>query len=146
MKHLITIVSLLMLLSSCCGSQTDNSADKFGLTSAELSALLVPVELYIESGVKGTSECAKRAFVPQATMSHVEADSIVVAPIRALYDFYDQTGPQDCSYELADCSVAGDAAMVRIESVFGEARFTDMFTMLKQGGEWRIVSKIFTVK
>lgn len=45
-----------------------------------------------------------------------------------------------------ECSVAGDVAMVRFESVFGDAHFTDMFALVKAGSEWKIVSKIYTVK
>lgn len=122
------------------------TSESFGLTTEEMAALMRPVELYIESGRKGSSEDARNAFAPLATMSHIEGDSLITLPIQALYDYYEQTGKQECSYELAACSVAGDVAMVRIESEFGDARFTDIFSLLKQGEEWKIVSKIFTVK
>ena len=71
------------------------------------------------------------------------SDSLVTVPIQALYDYYDQTGPHNASYEIADCSVAGDVAMVRIESKFGENEFSDMFTLVKDGVNWKIVSKVY---
>lgn len=56
----------------------------------------------------------------------------VTVPIQALYDYYDQTGPHNATYEISACSVAGDVAMVRIESKFGEAEFSDMFIAAMQ--------------
>lgn len=158
MKALSVIsISLLMAVSSCCcensqckpdscDNNTVAASESFGLKSEEMEALMRPVELYIESGRKGSSEDARKAFAPLATMSHMEGDSLITLPIQALYDYYDQTGKQECGYKLTACSVDGDVAMVRIESVFGDTRFTDIFSLLKQGEEWKIVSKIFTVK
>ena len=79
-------------------------------------------------------------------MSYAEGDSLVTVPIQALYDYYDQTGPQGVTYEIANCSVAGGVAMVRIESKFGETEFTDMFTLVKDGSDWKIVSKVYQTK
>lgn len=36
--------------------------------------------------------------------------------------------------------------MVRIESKFGEAQFSDMFTLVKDGADWKIVSKVYHAK
>ena len=67
-------------------------------------------------------------------------------PIQSLYDYYDQSGPHNATYEIADCSVAGDVAMVHIESKFGENEFTDMFTLVKDNSDWKIVSKVYQIK
>ena len=152
MKKLTLAILITMALSSCCGTNKSDTAANapqtanFGLSAEQMTALLRPVELYIESGIKGNSEAARKAFAPLATISHMEGDTLITLPIQALYDYYDTTGAQECSYELTACSVANDVAMIRIESVFGQARFTDMFTLLKVGSEWQIVSKVFTVK
>ena len=87
-----------------------------------------------------------KAFAPYATMSYVDSDSLVTVPIQALYDYYDETGPHSATYEIVDWSVAGDVAMVRIESDFGENAFTDMFTLVKEGADWKIVSKVYQTK
>lgn len=65
---------------------------------------------------------------------------------KALYDYYDQTGPHSASYEISSCSMADDVAMVRIESKFGESEFSDMFSLVKDGTDWKIVSKVYHVK
>lgn len=127
--------------SNSCGNNTIVTSESFGLTTEEMVALMRPVELYIESGRKGSSEDARNAFAPLATMSHIEGDSLITLPIQALYDYYEQAGKQECGYELTACSVAGDVAMIRIESEFGDARFTDIFSLLKQGRSGKLSAK-----
>jgi hypothetical protein len=39
--------------------------------------------------------------------------------------------------------VSGDAAVAKVELDFPDVTFTDYFSMLKIGGEWKIVNKIF---
>lgn len=79
-------------------------------------------------------------------MSFVDSGKLVSVPIKALFDYYDQTGAQPASYEISACNVASDVAIVRIESQFGETRFADMFTPAKDGDNWKIISKIYHVK
>jgi hypothetical protein len=39
--------------------------------------------------------------------------------------------------------VTGDAAVAKVELDFPDVKFTDYFSMLKVGGEWKIVNKSF---
>ena len=51
------------------------------------------------------------------------------------------------TYTVEDINVAGNIAFVRISSWFSKlASFNDMFTLAEQDGEWKIVSKIYSVK
>lgn len=95
---------------------------------------------------KGRQEDSGPAFAPTATMSYAEKGKLVSVPIKALFDYYDQTGPQPASYEIASCNVAADVAIVSIDSKFGETRFADMFTLVKDGNDWKIISKVYHVK
>ncbi|MDE7421989.1 MAG: nuclear transport factor 2 family protein [Muribaculaceae bacterium] len=157
-KLTIASVSLLMLsMSACCGgSKCDSNAkcDKecegakecgkaIACSDEELAGIEKALGYYTEAAVKGDSKIAKQGFALLATMSYAENDSLITVPIQALYDYYDQTGPHNASYEIADCSVAGNVAMVRIESKFGENEFSDMFTLVKDGADWKIVSKVY---
>lgn len=116
------------------------------LSAEELAAIRKPLDLYVGAAIAGDSNVARPAFAEGATISHAENDSLICLPIQALFDYYDQTGKHPASYEIAQCSVAGDVAMVRIESVFGDTEFTDMFALVRDGADWKIVSKIFQVK
>lgn len=115
-------------------------------TPDELAGIRKALDLYAEAAIKGDSKIAEPAFAKTATMSFVQNDILVSVPIQALFDYYNTECPQHASYEISVCDVADDAAIVRIESQFGETKFADMFTMVKDGSDWKIISKIYHVK
>lgn len=148
-----------LVLSSCCSNSTkcdgestakcDTVCEKkpnIQATPEEVAGIEKALGYYVDAAVKGDSKIATQGFAPAASMSYAEADTLVTVPIQALYDYYDQTGPHSASYEISSCSVADDVAMVRIESKFGESEFSDMFTLVKDGTDWKIVSKVYHVK
>ena len=112
----------------------------------ELDGIKKALNAYIEAAVKGDSKIAKPVFAETATISHVENDSLVSGPIQELYDYYDKTGPHHAEYEINSAQVAKNVAVVSIDSKFGEVKFDDMFTLVKDGNDWKIVSKIFHVQ
>ena len=115
--------------------------------SEKVAAILKAVELYAEAGRKGSREIGQQAFTEQATMSWVENGKITTVPITALYDGLEQTGEEEVTYEVEDVTIAGDVAYVRISSTFSKlGSYDDMFTLAKQDGEWKIVSKIYHTK
>lgn len=114
----------------------------------KLVAVLKAVELYAEAGRQASREIGEQAFTEAATMSWVENGKIITVPISALYDALEQTGEEEVTYEVVDVNIAGNIAFVRIDSWFSKlASFNDMFTLAQQeSGEWKIVSKIYSVK
>lgn len=116
------------------------------VSADDLAGISNVLDLYVQAAIEGNSAIARPAFANGATISHIENDSLICLPIQALFDYYDETGKHPASYEITECCVAGDAAMVSIESKFGDAKFTDMFALLKEGNNWKIVSKIFHVQ
>ncbi len=159
---LFTLSAAMMLLTISCGenkncdgtmtkteSKCENVCDSSmccNATAEEIAGIRKALDLYCEASVKGDSKIAEPAFSPTATMSYAEDGKLVSVPIKALFDYYDQTGPQPASYEITSCNVATDAAIVSIDSKFGEIRFADMFTLVKDGNDWKIISKIYHVK
>lgn len=151
-----SLATLLLSFSACCNKSQCDSQDQcdqqstceniYKASNEELAAIRKPLDLYVQAAIEGDSKVARPAFADGATISHAENDSLICLPIKALFDYYDATGKQPASYEISECNVAGDVAMVRIESVFGDAQFTDMFALVKEVSEWKIVSKIFTAK
>lgn len=159
---LATISAIAMLLMASCGGNNNNdkamttnenkcenvcdSTKCCNATADEIAGIRKVLDLYCEASVKGDSKIAEHAFAPTATMSYAENGKLVSVPIKALFDYYDQTGPQPASYEIASCNVATDVAIVSIDSKFGETRFADMFTLVKDGDDWKIISKVYHVK
>jgi len=135
--------------ASCCGAT--NLCDNYSsncYSDTDKVGIIKAIDYYIEGGRKGSSEIARKGFAETATMSWYENGELQSVPIQVLYDLYDdpQKPQEDVSYEMTLCNVAGNVAVVRIESQFGKTRYTDMFTMVKDGSVWKIVSKIYQLK
>lgn len=119
-------------------AKADNETDLAGITKA--------LDLYVGAAIKGDSKVAQPAFAPAATMSYTENGKLVTVPISELYAYFDKTGPHDATYKIESVKIAGDVAVVSIDSKFGNTAFDDMFTLVKDGDAWKIVSKVYHVK
>lgn len=148
MREFLNAILLIIVIISCCckNENTTHQNHSFmnNISEEELTEIRKPLDLYVQAAIEGDSNVAFPAFAKNATISHVENDSLICLPIQTLFDYYDSTGKQSASYIISECNIAGNIAMVRIESQFGEAKFTDMFALVKDGDSWKIVSKIFT--
>ena len=155
-KSLIALSLAAMLFATAgCGdgaSQKDTTMEKNDtlkcckVSEEQIAGIRKPLDLYVGAAIAGDSHVAEPAFTSTATISHIEDGELISLPIKALFDYYDETGKQDASYEITSCTVDGDVAVVSIDSKFGEAEFVDMFSLIKVGDDWKIVSKIFHAK
>lgn len=157
LKNILTLtLSAFIVLTSCKSNNEENQETelikeetmntKINATKEEESGIRKALDAYIEAALKGDSKIAKPVFGELATISYSENNSLVSAPIQALYDYYDQTGPHHAEYDITSLEVAGNVAVVRIDSKFGDVSFDDMFALVKDGNEWKIVSKVYNVK
>lgn len=144
---------------SACGKEKTNNIDiemkeekmenkNFNNASpGQLEGINKALDAYIESAIKGDSKIAEAVFTDNATISHIENNSLISLPIQALFDYYNsEVCPQPASYTITACYVSGDVAIVAIDSDFGGTKFDDMFSLVKDGKDWKIVSKVFHVK
>ena len=121
-----------------CSCQCVQSADN-GIAAA--------VDLYIEGGRKGDSKITRKAFAPNATMSWSEKGKSVTVPIQALYDYVDKSGAQTVTRgEIKVGAQTATTAIVSVDTQFGAAKFTDMFALVRDGDDWKIVAKVYHVK
>lgn len=160
LKSLATAGLMAFILFTACGSQNDQNKEnqdihnrkeenmnkKINATPQEEEGIKKALNAYIDAAIKGDSNIAKPVFGDLATISYSDNDTLVSAPIQALYDYYDQTGPHHAEYEIESLEVAGNVAVVRIDSKFGDVSFDDMFALVKDGENWKIVSKVYNVK
>ena len=116
------------------------------VSEQEKQGILRAIDLYGEGGRKASGKITAEAFSPTATMSWTEDGKIKSVPIQVLIDGFENGEPMEASYELTTLDVAEDVAIVRIESQFGPSKYADMFTLVKDGDLWKIVSKIYHVK
>jgi len=114
-------------------------------TVSEYDAIAETVRRYVEGGRSGRSEEMKAAFHPDATIFGYIGDDLFGGPIQKLFDWNDQNGPATgLQARLASIDIIGTVATARLElDNWTGHKFTDMFTLLKTDGEWRIISKVF---
>ncbi|HRP64197.1 MAG TPA: nuclear transport factor 2 family protein [Phycisphaerales bacterium] len=66
-------------------------------------------------------------------------------PIATFYGWHENNGPATgVAMKIVSIDVEGTIAAARVElDNWTGHRFTDMFTLLKSGSEWKIISKVF---
>ena len=103
------------------------------------------VECYIGGAVSGQGNDMKPAFHEDATIFGYVGPDLLAGPIQLLFDWNDQNGPAtDLRANIASIDLAGTVATVRLElEDWTGNRFTDLFTLLKAGNEWKITNKVF---
>ena len=157
MKSFLTSIFACALIAfNSCGNNNDsinknnenmnNAMPTINATSQQIEGIKKALNAYVEAAIKGDSNIAKPVFASTATISHNENDSLISGPIQELFDYYDQTGPHNAEYVITSAQVADNVAVVSIDSKFGDASFDDMFTLVKDGDDWKIVSKVFHVR
>src|SRR5262245_9867268 len=112
---------------------------------SEYDQIAKTVQIYVDGGRSGRSADMKAAFHPDATIFGYAGPEIFGGPIQKLFDWNDKNGPATgLEARLASVDIAGTIATVRLElDNWTGHKFTDMFTLLKIDGEWKIISKVF---
>jgi hypothetical protein len=108
-------------------------------------AIAKTIQTYIDGGKSGRGDDMKPAFHKDATIFGYIGSELLAGPIQQLFDWNDQNGPAtELQSRIASIDVFETVATVRLElDNWTGHKFTDMFTLLKIDGEWKIISKIF---
>jgi len=108
-------------------------------------AITATIQRYVDGGKSGRGADMKDAFHPEATIFGYIGPDLFAGPIQKLFDWNDQNGPATgLESRIAAIDIEDTIATVRLElDNWTGHRFTDMFTLLKTGGEWKIISKVF---
>ncbi len=103
------------------------------------------VQHYIDGAKSGRGDDMKPAFHTDATIFGYAGDDLFAGPIQKLFDWSDENGPAtELEARIASIDVIGTAATMRLElSNLSGHRYTDLFTLLKVDGEWKIMNKVF---
>ena len=112
---------------------------------SEYDAIIKAVQHYIDGGKAGRSDEMKLAFHPAATIYGYVGPELFGGPIQNLFDWVDQNGPvPELEGRITSIDLTESVATVRLElENWSGHRFTDLFTLLKIDGEWKILSKVF---
>ncbi len=115
------------------------------LNVREYDVIADVVQHYIDGAKSGKGDDMKPAFHEDATVFGYVGDDLFAGPIQKLFAWNDDNGAAtELRVRIASIDVVGTVATVRLElDNWTGYRFTDMFTLLKVDGEWKIMNKVF---
>lgn len=113
--------------------------------STDRDAITKTVQRYIDGAKSGRGADMAPAFHKDATIFGYIGPDLFAGPIQNLFDWNDQNGPAtELEASIASIDIIDTVATVRLElDNWTGNRFTDLFTMLKVDGEWKIINKVF---
>ena len=103
------------------------------------------VQHYLDGARSGRGDDMRPAFHEDATIFGYVGADLFAGPIQGLFEWNDQNGPAtELQARIASIDIVDTVATVRLElDNWTGYRFTDMFTLLKVDGEWKIMNKVF---
>ncbi len=115
------------------------------LTVSEYDVIADVVQHYIDGANSGKGDDMKPAFHEDATIFGYVGADLFAGPIQKLFAWNDDNGAAtELQVRITSIDVVGTVATVRLElDNWTGYRYTDMFTLLKVDGEWKIMNKVF---
>ncbi len=112
---------------------------------SEHEAIAKVVHHYIDGAKSGRGDDMKPAFHKDATIFGYVGTDLFAGPIQQLFAWNDENGPATgLQARIASIDLVDTVATVRLElDNWTGHRFTDLFTLLKVDGEWKIMNKVF---
>ncbi len=112
---------------------------------SEYDVIAKVVRHYIDGAKSGKGDDMKPAFHEDATIFGYVGADLFAGPIQKLFDWNDENGPATgLQARIANIDLIDTVATVRLElDNWTGHRFTDLFTLLKVDGEWKIMNKVF---
>ncbi len=115
------------------------------LNVTEYDVIADVVQHYIDGGRSGKGDDMKPAFHEDATIFGYAGSDLFAGPIQLLFGWVDENDPATrLQAQIVSMDVVDSVATVRLElDNWIGSRYTDMFTLLKVDGEWKIMNKVF---
>ncbi len=124
---------------------TETAVSKSADNREAIEAISSVIQTYVEGGRSGKGDDMKPAFHEDATIFGYAGADLFAGPIQRLFDWVDENNPATrLQARIASIDVVDSVATVRLElDNWIGSRYTDMFTLLKVDGEWKIMNKVF---
>jgi hypothetical protein len=103
------------------------------------------MQKYIDGAKSGQGDDMAPAFHKDATIFGYIGADLFAGPIKQLFDWNDQNGPAtELEARISSIDITDTVATVRLElDNWTGHRFTDLFTLLRVDGVWKIMNKVF---
>ncbi len=100
---------------------------------------------YLEAGRKADSRILKSSVYKDAIIYSADEGKVDGGSINSLFEYLDNNPPAtELEADITSVDVAGNIAYAKVESdKWHGARYTDMFLLVKENNEWKILTKVF---
>lgn len=111
----------------------------------EYDAISKTIQCYVDGGKLGRGDTMRPAFHQDATICGYSDGEIFSGPIQKLFDYVDHEAPATgVQARLISVDIIDTIAVARLElDDWNGHSYTDVFTLLKAGEEWKILNKVF---
>ena len=118
---------------------------KTAVNIIEYDAITKQIQQYIKGAVSGNSDDMKDAFHQDATIFGYVNGDLFAGPVQQLFEWNEENGPaKNLHVNIVHINVIETVATVQVElDNWTGYRFTDLFTLLKVDGKWKIMNKVF---
>lgn len=100
---------------------------------------------YLEAGKKGDSKILQPSVYKDAIMYSAADGNVEGGSIKALFEYLDgNPAAMELEANITSIDIAGNIAYAKVESNnWHGSRYTDMFLLVKDGNDWKILTKTF---
>lgn len=100
---------------------------------------------YLEAGRKGESKILRPSTYKDAIMYGVSEGKVSGGSIESLFEYIDNNAAAtQLEAEITAVDIVGNIAYAKVESNnWHGVRYTDMFLLVKEDGNWKILTKVF---
>ncbi len=115
-------------------------------TRAEIDAVMVPLNAYLQGHATGDGSHMRRAFHPEAKLFWIAGDTLsILTSEQYISRMSGSPAPDEADRRrhIASVDITGDVAVAKIELDYPAVYFTDYMTLVRIGGEWKIINKSF---
>lgn len=150
MKKFLFLFLGMLAVSSVNVTESKAQQVNGGIKMSELSVkdyegVKKALNNYLEAGRKADSQILRPSVYKDAIIYSAPEGKVDGGSITALFDYLDgNPAATELEADITAVDIAGNIAYAKVESDnWHGARYTDMFLLVKEGGEWKILTKVF---
>lgn len=114
---------------------------------ADETAIRATIDTYVTGFNRGDKDLLRQAFHPRFVSSGFVDDVLQWDGVEEFADFCADAAPDSegpiPSWNMETLVISGQTAVAIVRDQWGDRRFRDILTLLKDQGAWRIVFKAF---
>jgi len=150
MKKFLFLLLAMFTVGSANAAENEVQPNERIMTMSETSvkdyeAVKNAINNYLEAGRKGDSKILQPSAYKDAIMYSAPNGKVEGGSIKALFEYLDNNpAALELDADITAVDIAGNVAYAKVESDnWHGARYTDMFLLVKDGNEWKILTKVF---